>query len=129
MKSEKESVKSEASFDSNVTFDPDEDPKAETEADPEDHKDYVREHVPKKFGIEDIRKYDFRGMTPKQRISAMASIVAERMKGDLFIDIEEFDPRFEPRRLNSNEIVVGATVDTDGNVYARYPLLSQEDFY
>jgi hypothetical protein len=26
-------------------------------------------------------------------------------------------------------VVVGATVDTEGALYARYPLLSQEDFY
>ena len=62
VKSERaESVKSEASIESDVTFDPDDDPKDDTEVDPEDHKDYVKEHVPKKFGIEDIRKLDFRG--------------------------------------------------------------------
>ena len=82
-----ESVKSEASIESDVTFDPEDDPKDDTEVDPEDHKDYVKDHVPKKFGIEDIRKHSFKGMTPKQRIAAMASIVAERMKGELYIVI------------------------------------------
>ena len=89
----------------------------------------MKEHVPKKFGIEDTRKYDFKEINTKQRIAAMASIVAERIKGDLFIDVEKFDPQVEPPRLNSEEIVVGATVDNEGILYARYPVGSQAAFY
>ena len=43
-----ESVRSEASFESDPTFDPDDDPKAESEVDPEDHKAYV------KFEVSDV---------------------------------------------------------------------------
>ena len=116
-------MKNEPVIESDVTFDPDDDPKDETEDDPEEHTDFVLDHVPKKFGLEDARKLNFRGMTPTQRIAAIASIVAERTKGELYVELENDDNnRIQPPRLNGNELVVGATVDNEGVPYTRSPL-------
>ena len=71
--------------------------------------DYVLDHVPKKLGLEDVRKYTFRGMTPSQRIAAIASIVAERAKGELYVELENDDNNsVQPPKLDGDEIVVGA---------------------
>jgi len=125
-----ESVKSEPEIESDVTFAPDDDPKDETEEKPEEHTDFVMDHVPKKFGLEDVRKYNFKGMTPSQRIAAIASSVADRSKGELYTELENDDHlRVQPPKRDGDEIVVGATVDVEGVPYTQYPLRSQEEFY
>ena len=122
-----DSVKEDPDVDSDVTFDPDDEPKVNDEP-PEEHPDVVEDHVPKVYGLDNVSTYTFKGMTPTQRIAASASVVSERTKGALFVEIDDNGEKVPQPRLNGEELTVRATSEPEGVPFSRCPLRSQEEF-
>jgi hypothetical protein len=107
-----DSVKEEPDVDSDVTCDPEDKPKVNQDP-PEEHPYYVEDHVPKVYGLDNTSQYTFKGMTPTQRIAAIASIVSARTKGALFVEIDDNGEKVPQPRLNGEELTVSATSDPE----------------